>query len=311
MSEEPETKRKKVVHRGQVMIYDFTFFGKAGSDGPPTVERFVELLQPIFKKWVFQLEACPTTGRLHYQGRGSLFKQKRQPELCAMLNETDLRGMDVSESSNNSKQFEVFYSLKHDTRVEGPWCDRSWIKPAYVPRQFRGLIDRLYPFQKSILDTRLDFNDRQVNVLYDPTGCNGKSTMASLAELHFKGLDLPPIGDHKELCQVVCDILMARQQRDPGIVFVDLPRTLTLEPKKLAPFMVAIEQIKKGHVCDVRHHYRDWWFDSPAVWVCCNHMPDVRYMSRDRWRFWTITGLKTLREMTRCEVENLGDIGEV
>ena len=58
---------------------------------------------------------------------------------------------------------------------------------------------------------------------------------------------------------------MAKKCREPGIVFVDLPRTPTMEPKKLAPFMIAVEQIKKGQVCDVRNHYTDWWFDSPAL----------------------------------------------
>ena len=298
------SKRQSVEHHSQVTVWDFTFFGPKG-ETVPDVSTFVQLLRPLFKKWVFQLEKCPTTGRLHYQGRGSLWKIKRFNELCKLLNDTPLRGMDVSESSNNSKSDDIFYMMKYDTRVEGPWDNTTWKEPAYVPRQFRGLMDRLYPYQKAILETRNDFNDRHVNCLIDTTGNNGKSTVASLAELHFGGIDLPPIGDHKELTQVVCNILMAKKCREPGIVFVDLPRTLTMEPKKLAPFMIAIEQIKKGHVCDVRNHYTDWWFDSPAVWVCCNHAPDVKYMSKDRWQFWTITPLKQLCRMTFKEVENL------
>lgn len=84
-----------------------------------------------------------------------------------------------------------------------------------------------------------------------------------------------------------CDILMAKDCRTPGIVFVDLPRSM--DPKRLAPFMVAIEQIKKGHVCDVRHHYKDWWFDTPQVWCFANWLPDMQYLSSDRWRIWTIS----------------------
>ena len=64
----------------------------------------------------------------------------------------------------------------------------------------------------------------------------------------YGALDLPPVGDHKELMQVCCDILMAKQEREPKLVFVDLPRGLTIDPRKFAPFMVAIEQIKKGKV---------------------------------------------------------------
>lgn len=302
------TKRQRNTHYTQVFNYDFTFFGRNGE--LPPVEDFVRLIQPLFKKWTFQLEACPTTGTRHYQGRGSLFKKKRQPELCSLLNTTDLRGMDVSESSNNSQQNDIFYSLKYDTRIEGPWLDIHWLPPQYVPRQYRGLIDRLHPYQSDIMDSRNDFNDRIINCVVDSAGNNGKSTCAALAELHYRAIDLPPIGDHKELTQVVCDILMAKEERTPGLVFIDLPRALTLDTKRLAPFMIAVEQIKKGHVCDVRNRYRDWWFDSPAMWVFCNHAFDPKFMSADRWRFWTISPMKTLLPLSREKMSQMSQAPE-
>lgn len=302
MSTDP--KRRKVEHVTQVCNYDFTFFGPAGGTLPPP-EEFVGLIRPLFKKWVFQLEACPTTGKHHYQGRGSLFKKKRHPELCGLLNDTGLRGMDVSESSNHSThQSEIFYALKYDTRVEGPWSDTTWKPPPYIPIQYRGLLERVYPWQSTVLESRNVFNDRIVNLVVDTAGNNGKSTAASLAALHYGAIDLPPIGDHKELLQVVTDILVAREERHPGLVFVDLPRSVTLDTKRLAPFMVAIEQIKKGHVCDVRNRYREWWFDSPAVWVFVNHPPDLKFMSSDRWKLWRITPLdKSLVPVNRWEYE--------
>ena len=213
------------------------------------------MILPLFKKWVFQKEACPTTGTVHYQGRGTLFKKKRHPELCALLNDTPLRGMDVSESSNNSKSHEIFYALKYDTKVDGPWDDRTWVKPKYIPRQYRDLVDHLYPWQKTVLDSRDNFTARKIDVIIDTSGNNGKSTVASLGRLHYDALDLPPISDHKELLQVVCDQLMAKQDRDPRLVFVDCPRSI--DQKKMAPYFIAIEQIKKGYVCDVRYHYKE------------------------------------------------------
>lgn len=297
-------RQKHITHHTQVYMYDFTFMGK--DDFFPTISDFVKLIQPLFKKWVFQLEEAPTTGRHHYQGRGSLFKKKRQPELCGLINKTPLCGMDVTESSNTSQADEVFYTMKYDTRVEGPWDDKNWHIPPYIPRQYRGLLDRLHPFQTHILDSRNHFNDREVNMLVDTNGCSGKSTVASLAQLHYGGaIDLPPLGDHKELLQIVTDILMAKNERMPGMMFVDLPRALTLDTKKLAPFMVAIEQIKKGHTCDCRNHYREWWFDSPAVWVFVNHYPHIHFMSKDRWRFWRISPLKTLIEVSFMEMSQM------
>jgi len=288
-------------HEHEVYIFDFTFFGPKGGTLPDTT-AFVQLIQPLFKKWVFQLEACPTTGRRHYQGRGSLFKKHRQPALCGLLNDTELRGMDVSESSNNSKTDAIFYALKYDTRVDGPWSDKDWKDPPYIPRQFRGLIDRLYPYQKSVLDSRLEFNDRRIDVIVNKKGNIGKSTLASLGRLHYGALDLPPISDHKELLQVVCDVLMARNERSPGLVFVDCPRSI--DQKRMAPYFIAIEQIKKGYVCDVRFKYREWDFDSPRVWVFVNHDICTKYLSTDRWRFWTIGHFLELQPYTPEPIED-------
>lgn len=277
--------RQDVEHFTQVYIYDFTYFGP--KDGElPSVEEFIKELRPFAKKWVFQEERTPTTDKLHYQGRLSLFKKKRQPELCEMLNSGPLRGMDVSESSNNSNQFEIFYAMKEETRVNGPWDNRTWTAPPYIPRQYQGLIDTLYPWQKTVLDSRSEFSDRRIDVIVDIKGCSGKSTVASLGRLHYGALDLPPISDHKELLQVVCDQLMAKNERNPGLVFVDCPRSI--DQKKMGPYFIAIEQIKKGYVADVRYHYKEWDFDSPRVWVFVNHAIRTDYLSTDRWRFWQI-----------------------
>ena len=307
---EPSNKRKKSEHPTQVYNYDFTYYGKDAI--LPDHEEFIKLIRPLFKKWAFQLEECPTTGTKHYQGRGSLFKKKRHPELCGLLNSTPLRGMKVSESSNNSLTDEIFYMLKYDTRVDGPWQDNTYTAPEYIPRQYRGLLERLHPWQKHIIDSRTDFNDRVINLVYDAKGCNGKSTLACLSQLHYKGFDVPPIGDHKELTQAVCDYLMARQLRDPDFIFIDFPRALTMEGgKKLAPFMVAIEQIKKGHVADVRNHYKEWWFDSPQVWVFTNHPVDPRFMSKDRWKFYGISGFKTLYEISHMQMSQMSQDSEL
>lgn len=303
-------KRQKVQHFTQVFDYDFTFFGikdqESGQLDFPEVSDFVKLIQPLFKKWVFQKEACPTTGTVHYQGRGSLFKKKRHPELCSLLNETDLRGMDVSECSTNSKkQGDLFYALKYDTKIEGPWDDKTYREAPYIPRQYRDKMDRLYPWQKKILDSRDHFEDRKINMVYDPVGNNGKSTVAALGDLMYGAIDLPPVGDHKELMQVACDILMAKQCREPKLVFVDLPRGLTIDVRKFGPFMVAIEQIKKGKVADLRFHYKEWWFDSPQVWVFANHLPKLELMSQDRWNFFTIDGFKNLRQLSKEDLSQM------
>jgi len=287
----------------QCYVFDFTFFGK---DGLPDHETFIGLIRPLFKKWVFQQEACPTTGRPHYQGRGSLIKKKRKGELCALLNSIEaLKGMSVDPSATCNHQDEMFYSMKYDTRTAGPWSDVTYTKPAYIPRHFRGLMDRLYPWQVEIMDSRHTFDDRFVNLVYDPAGCKGKSTTARLSALHHRALFLPPVGDAKQLLESACDILMAQQNRSPALCFVDLPRSLTIDKRKFGPLMIAIEEIKGGRVYDMRNHWKEWWFDSPATWVFCNHLPHVNMMSADRWRFWMIRLDGTLRRVPKSEMSQM------
>lgn len=280
---EPETKRRR--HNVQVYDWDFTFFGTVDL---LAYEEFIKLIQPLFRKWVFQLEECPTTKRRHYQGRGALFKKKRHGELVKLLNDTQLKGMHVTECSNESRTKEAFYSLKYDTRIDGPWDDVSYEPPPFIPFHLQGLENHLYPWQQAILDTRTIRESRTINLLYNPEGCKGKSTIARFAQLHYKALRLPPVGDHKQLLEAACDILMGRNNHDPKLAFIDLPRGLTTDKRRFGPFLIAIEEIKGGVVADMRNRYKEWWLHPPQVWVFCNHLPDLNHLSADRWRFWVI-----------------------
>lgn len=269
-------------------MYDFTYFGPKDEE-IPVVDKFVEALRPVFKKWVFQLEACPTTGTFHYQGRGSLHKKQRHGELCQLLNRGLLRGMDVSESSNSSKKLECFYALKEFSRVDGPWDDRSFKPPPYIPAQYRGLIETLRPWQQQVADSLHVQNYRNINVICDTRGNMGKTVIANLMRLHHGAIVLPPLGDHKELLQATCDILMAKKCRTPGMIFLDVPRSV--DQKKMGPYMIAIEQILSGYVCDTRYSFKEWDFDTPQIWIFMNHQLDLSYLSADRWKFWQFNRL--------------------
>ena len=47
----------------------------------------------------------------------------------------------------------------------------------------------------------------------------------------------------------------------------------------------------------MRHSYKEWWFDSPRVWVFTNEAPKLKYLTAGRWRFWDITEAKELRSV--------------
>lgn len=269
-------------------VYDFTI----GADFTDQI-ALKKILNKNCKKWTFQLEEGET-GYVHYQGRFSLKVKKRLTTAVKLFPKEIHLSVTSKENSNND-----YYVSKEETRISGPWSDTDM--ELYIPRQYRGLIDDLRPFQKSIWDSADDFNPRSINCIIDTRGNIGKSVICALCELHNRGIDIPPVNDSEKIIQSVCNILMGRQLRIPKIIFLDIPRSVKQEA--LYGMFTAIEQIKKGKVYDFRYKYQEWWFDSPQVWVFMNIKPETGYLSRDRWQFWEIN---STFELTKFEaVEDL------
>lgn len=238
------------------------------------------------KKWVVQLEKGEQTGYEHWQGRLSLIKKKRKSELIALCNQDgNVLPNFLAETISKEHQRAAFYCMKQDTRIDGAWSDVDYAKAnVYVPRQFRGLT--LYPWQKTVIDSGNVFCDRTVDCIVDTSGCNGKSTVARLCMLNGKGIKLPCHNDGIKLIQAACNMLTARELRDPSHIFVDMPRAMGKD--RLLGLYTAIEEIKGGYVYDERNHYKEWWYDSPRIWVFTNQIPDFSLLSADRWKLWKI-----------------------
>lgn len=264
-----------------VAIWDMTL-----PAGDRTPQEVIKVFKQLFKKWTFQKEQGDETGYVHYQGRGSLHKKRRLPELKKLFDALDFRDIHLSPSSNNSIGA-CFYVIKLDTRIEGPWSDKDDDQEVvYIPRQYRGMENTLQDWQRRVWDSADEFDPRSINVIFDSVGGNGKSTIASLMDLHKRGIDLPPMNDAEKLIQSVADILIARDERVPKTMFIDIPRAM--DKRKLGGLFTAIEQIKKGKVYDTRYQYKEWWFDSPQIWVFTNIQPDFGLLSRDRWNVYEI-----------------------
>lgn len=237
--------------------------------------------QQLFKKWTFQLERGET-GYLHFQGRGSLWKPKRLGE-CINLVNAICKEMHISHTTTEvATSGDMFYVTKADTRVDGPWTDKD--VELYIPRQYRDILP--YPWQQKVLDSVHNFNSRIVNLIYDPAGCQGKSTIAAICCLKNNGIIIPPVNDHEKLMASVCDILSAKEERRPGPIFIDLPRYM--DKSRLYGIISSIEQIKNGYSYDMRYKYKEWWFDSPPVWVFSNMELPVSSLTNDRWKIWEI-----------------------
>lgn len=250
-----------------------------------SIDQVRDSLKQFCKKWCFQKEKGDT-GYEHYQGHFSLIKKRRKTELLKVLPIKFMHMEPLHETED-----EHLYSLKADTRIEGPWSDKD--VELYIPRQYRGLLEKLYPWQQQIWDNQ-NACTRNINVLYCPVGKAGKSTIASLMDLYGKALDLPPINDMQDLIALMCDMCIAMQKRDVGTVFMDMPRAMKKDT--LYGVYSAIEQIKKGKLYDIRYHYKYWWIDSPEVWVFTNLKPDDSLLSRDRWDIWVLDETKNLQK---------------
>ncbi len=263
-----------------------------------TSDVLLATLPKLGKKYCFQLEKGATTGYRHWQGRISLYKRKRFPEIKALWEEEIGIFPNYFEPTTKTEftKGDMFYQQKADTRLEGPWTDK--MKPSYVRKRFRNC--SLKDWQQRILDTssKTGFEDRQINVLVQKKGNVGKSFLVDYCDDHNQGYEIPAImNDGKEILQAVTNMLMATMEREPGIMFLDLPKAMNKE--RLNGMMTALETVKRGKVYDFRYKYTPHKFESPSIWVFTNMVPNDEWMSSDRWRFWKLRGPKDDKTLCR------------
>ena len=250
-----------------VYIFDFTL--KAENIEPWEIQ---DELDEICKKYKFQKEESES-GYLHYQGRISLLSKARpntQNKFQPWVNHCHW-----SVTSSRGAQSDE-YVCKVSTRVDGPWEHRG--RGIFIPRQLVGL--RLRPWQQQLLDKARDPEQRQINCIYDPVGCIGKSTISLYLRCHKIAKLIPPLNDAKDIMQAVCSM-------GPATCYIaDLPRGM---PKKaLGPFWSALEKVKDGYCYDTRYRLRELIMNPPAVIVFTNVLPEKMYLSEDRWNIWKV-----------------------
>lgn len=259
-------------------VWDFRANGDLWTD-----EWIHDWLNANAREWTLQVEESDS-GYNHYQGRMRLIKKRTKQPLLNLFKGKPPNYLAPTSKENYQEEF--FYAMKEDTRIREPWNDKMFKEKftGYIPRQYRDI--ELYPWQDAIIKSLDIFNTRHINIIYDRIGNNGKSTLAAIGELKYKCIDMPPMNDFDKLMQVACNICMSKELRSPKGMFFDLPRALAKD--KLYGLYSAIEQIKKGKLYDWRNHYKEWWIDSPVIWVFSNHLPDEKLLSNDRWIIWEL-----------------------
>jgi len=259
-------------------------------------DDLVGALRSYCSKWVFQKEAGTVNGTEHWQIRARTSDRKHIGVHQRNLGEL-LPGAKIAPTSSNVHHAKNFnYVMKSETRVEGPWKDTDEDpEEAYIPDQFK--IDKFLPWQEHLLQvSMMQYNDfRSINFLYCPQGNIGKSTLAGYLDCKGKAYDVPTIVDAERLVATLCNKFSNAKNRDPGIIFIDIPRKQ--EQKKMSSIYTAIEQIKKGSLFDTRYKHQEWKIRSPVIWVFTNEEPELTSLSADRWKIWKVVDINS--EMVR------------
>lgn len=254
-----------------------------------TCDQLLASLPQLAKKFWFQLEKGDTSGYIHWQGRISLIKKRRKDEVRPLWESLMGKFPNYFEptTSVEHQKGDGFYQMKIDTRLEGPWTDK--MKPSYIRKRFRNATLKSWQQQILASSSSSGMDDRKINVLICKTGNIGKSFLVDYADDHGRGIEIPSIvNDGKEILQAVTNMLVSDEIREPGIMFLDMPRAMNKD--RLNGIMTALETIKRGKVYDFRYKFQSWKFESPAIWVFTNMMPDHSWLSADRWKFWQLRG---------------------
>lgn len=267
-------------------MYDFVY------DCSGKTLLFTDVLRQLkgfVKKLSFQLEEGDT-GYRHFQGRLSLIKKRRKSEILKLFKAKGRQCPRYFKPTTNAKFLtgDEFYVLKEDTRIDGPWTETEYQKNFYIPRQVREL-EKLRPFQQSIIDDALVWDTRHINVVLNTRGEVGKSRLVAYIRAHRCGRVLPFINDYKDLMRVVMDMPTSK------LYLLDMPRAISKE--KLYQLYSAIETIKDGYAYDDRYKFREKVFDCPNIWIFTNSKPDLSLLSMDRWRIWEVTSTFKLQKI--------------
>lgn len=254
-------------------VYDFTLFDELSA------QKIRDTLKDISKKYCFQLEKGEKTERLHFQGRLSLKIKKREGELIKELKKLGWEKFHISVTSNANKKND-FYVCKEDTRVDGPFTDENEV---YIPRDIRE-INELLPWQNSLREKLKTYHTRDVDIVYDPNGNSGKSTISRYMMIYDNAELLPFCNDYKDIMRMAYDV------GPKEIYLIDMPRAINKE--KLYQFFAGIETLKSGYCYDDRYKFNKRLMDRPRICIFTNVKPDLSLLSKDMWKLWTIRDQK-------------------
>lgn len=258
-----------------------------------------EWFNEIAKAWSFQLEKGKS-GYVHYQCRISL---KVKARLSTLQGKKKWSEVHFSPTSNaNSDNF--YYTEKNDTRIEGPWNDTN--QPVNIPSYYNQYTT-WYPWQQDFINKINNYipENRTIHIIWDKKGKIGKTILCNYLGASNIATTLPYCKEYKDILR------MAMDQPVSKVYFIDLPRSL---PKKnLNELYAGIETLKGGFAFDDRYHFKKRYFNPPMIVVFSNILPDLDYLSADRWKIWRINKKKELKKhiVNNTQSDSEGENNEI
>ena len=149
-----------------------------------------------------------------------------------------------------------------------------------MPRHIKKII-KLHPWQESLKSILSTTDDRLIDIVYDPIGNNGKSTLTQMLMLDGSAELLPFVNEYKDIMRMAFDVGPKK------IYLIDMPRALSKD--KLAQFFSGIETLKSGYCYDDRYKFQKRIFDRPRICIFTNSVPDQSLLSKDMWKLWSIS----------------------
>lgn len=157
----------------------------------------------------------------------------------------------------------------------------------------------LYQWQKSVLDDLDKQSEREITVVIDEKGGEGKSYLTKYLEVNHILKSCPVISNDAQEYISYCMAV----PRD-GYCF-DFPRADNLKEKY--GLWKAVERIKDGHLYEKRYHVQEMWIDPPKILIFTNETDiPMDVLSKDRWRIYYIgtdylTHTKDLIRVADCD----------
>lgn len=234
-------------------------------------------------KYIFQHEMTKNIWNdenHHYQGYGHTKKKIRPRQLAGALGKL-LPGVVVQAASNDGREALQKYSMKNETRIDGPWADN---------RHYMGedLNIELLPWQKTIekeiIETKA--NDRTINWIVNSEGCSGKSKLVKYM-FHYHDCVYLSYSDARDALNLVSKFMHKKAY------LFDLPRTKPTKHTKDDIYNV-MEQIKNGMIMNTKYETNIHLMNPPHVWVFANYAPNLMKLTKDRWKIWKIVENKLI-----------------